>query len=96
MVATFIVDRSLDSWSPCDYNDVRRRRSALVITDTELALMASAATMGLRSKPNTRFRMPAAVGDWRAVARDLGIAAGQIERMTSAFVHADLDLASHE
>lgn len=38
----------------------------------------------------------AAVAEWRTVARDLGIAAGEIERMASAFAHADLELAKHE
>ncbi len=34
------------------------------------------------------------VADWRTVARGIGIAPGQIERMASAFEHADLALAS--
>lgn len=38
----------------------------------------------------------ASVAEWRTVARDLGIAAGEIERMASAFAHADLELAKHE
>ena len=36
--------------------------SALLITDTELKLMAAAAMMGLSNIPNLGYRMPAAMG----------------------------------
>ncbi len=39
-----------------------RRRSALLITDTELRLMAAAAMMGLSNTPKNGYRMPAATG----------------------------------
>lgn len=39
-----------------------RNRSALPMTDTELKLMAPAATMGLRSRPKAGYRTPAAIG----------------------------------
>lgn len=35
------------------YNRTRRRRRALLTTDTELKLMAAAAIMGLSNRPNT-------------------------------------------
>ena len=39
-----------------------RSRSAFVITDTELRLIASAAIMGESSQPVNGYRMPAASG----------------------------------
>ena len=39
-----------------------RKRSALVITDTELKLMASAAIMGDSSQPVNGYSTPAASG----------------------------------
>ena len=37
----------------CPHNPAPRSRSALLTTDTELRLIASAATIGESSKPNT-------------------------------------------
>jgi len=39
-----------------------RRRSALAMTETELALIAAAATIGLSSTPRTGYSTPAATG----------------------------------
>jgi len=39
-----------------------RNRSELLITETELKLMAAAAKIGLRSNPKNGYRMPAAIG----------------------------------
>jgi len=39
-----------------------RRRRALVITETELKLMAAAAKIGLSSRPKNGYRTPAAMG----------------------------------
>ncbi len=36
--------------------------SALLITDTELKLIAAAAKIGLNRMPNLGYRMPAAIG----------------------------------
>lgn len=47
--------------------DARLRRSALVMTDTELRLMAAAAIIGLRSNPKNGYRTPAAIGIPRAL-----------------------------
>jgi len=44
------------------YSFTFRRRSALVITETLLKLIAAAAMMGLSSHPNLGYRMPAAIG----------------------------------
>ena len=41
---------------------MRRSRSALAMTDTELRLIAAAASMGLRRRPNAGYRTPAAIG----------------------------------
>jgi hypothetical protein len=41
---------------------VFRSRSAFVITDTELKLIAAAAIMGLKSNPENGYRIPAAIG----------------------------------
>lgn len=35
----------------------------------------------------------AAVSDWRDTAKDIGLSAREIERMASAFQHADLNKA---
>jgi len=43
-------------------NVVRRNRSALPTTDTELRLIASAAIIGESSTPNTGYSTPAAIG----------------------------------
>jgi hypothetical protein len=43
-------------------SDTCRNRSALVITETELKLMAAAAIMGLRSRQNHGYNAPAAIG----------------------------------
>ena len=48
-------------------NRVWRRRSALVITKTELKLMAAAAMTGLSSRPKNGYRTPAANGTPRAL-----------------------------
>lgn len=40
----------------------RRRRSALVMTDTELKLIAAAAIMGLSNRPKIGYSTPAAIG----------------------------------
>jgi hypothetical protein len=39
-----------------------RSRNALVITETELKLMAAAAIMGDNKRPNTGYKTPAATG----------------------------------
>ena len=39
-----------------------RRRSAFAITETELKLIAAAASIGLSNNPNTGYRTPAASG----------------------------------
>ena len=44
------------------YNFTRRNRNALVITETELKLIAAAAIIGLKSRPKAGYRMPAAIG----------------------------------
>ena len=44
------------------YSLALRKRSALVITETELKLMAAAAKMGLSSIPKNGYRTPAAIG----------------------------------
>lgn len=41
---------------------MRRKRSALAITDTELKLMAAAAIMGESSRPKTGYSTPAQLG----------------------------------
>lgn len=41
---------------------IRRNRKALVITDTELKLMAAAAIMGESSRPKKGYNTPAATG----------------------------------
>lgn len=46
---------------------IRRSRKALVITDTELKLMAAAAIMGDSSRPKTGYSTPAATGTPRAL-----------------------------
>src|SRR5690606_1180943 len=48
----------------------RPSRKALVITDTELRLMASAASIGLSSRPNVGYRTPAATGTPMALYRN--------------------------
>ena len=45
-----------------DHNAVRRNRSALLTTDTELKLMASAANIGDNTIPNHGYSTPAATG----------------------------------
>ena len=52
------------SSKPSDYTEnlTARRRSALVISDTELKLIAAAAIMGLSSSPKNGYRIPAAIG----------------------------------
>ena len=45
-----------------NYNFVFRNRRALVITDTELKVMAAAAIIGLNRMPNIGYRTPAAIG----------------------------------
>ena len=44
-----------DDWplAPAVYSSILRSLSALLITDTELNVMAAAASMGLNSSPNT-------------------------------------------
>ena len=44
------------------HNVARLRRSAFPITDTELNVMAALAIIGLSSRPNHGYRMPAAMG----------------------------------
>ncbi|SPF41416.1 conserved hypothetical protein [Candidatus Sulfotelmatobacter kueseliae] len=44
------------------YSFTLRNRSALVITETELKLMAAAAKMGLKSNPKNGYSTPAAIG----------------------------------
>ena len=44
------------------HNSTRRRRSALLITDTELKLIAALAIIGLSSTPKTGYSTPAAIG----------------------------------
>src|ERR1041385_4278923 len=39
-----------------------RSRSALVMTDTELKVIAAAAIIGLRSRPKSGYSTPAAIG----------------------------------
>lgn len=48
--------------SPNTYKLTRRKRKALVITDTELKLMAAAAIIGDRSNPKMGYSTPAATG----------------------------------
>ena len=43
------------------YSDTRLSLKALNITETELALIASAATIGDSNSPNTGYRTPAAM-----------------------------------
>jgi len=43
-------------------SSIFRSRKALLITETELRLIAAAASIGLSSRPNTGYRMPAATG----------------------------------
>jgi hypothetical protein len=45
----------------------RRKRSALAMTDTELTAIAALASMGLRSKPNSGYATPAAIGTPKAL-----------------------------
>ena len=45
----------------------RDKRRALLTTDTELRLIASAAIIGLSSRPNTGYSTPAAIGTPRAL-----------------------------
>jgi hypothetical protein len=45
-----------------NYSRACLSRSALVMTDTELSDMASAATIGLSSTPNAGYSTPAAIG----------------------------------
>jgi len=49
------------------YSLAWRRRRALVMTDTELKLIAAAAKMGLSRMPKNGYRMPAAMGTPRAL-----------------------------
>jgi hypothetical protein len=44
------------------YRRAKRKRNEFVITDTELRLIAAAATMGLKRSPNAGYRTPAASG----------------------------------
>lgn len=44
------------------YSLIRRNRSALLITDTELKLIAAAAMMGESSNPKSGYKTPAAMG----------------------------------
>lgn len=44
------------------YNETRRSLSALPITETELKLIAAAASIGLSNKPKNGYRIPAAIG----------------------------------
>ena len=46
---------------------MRRSRSALPITDTELRLIAAAASIGLSRIPNAGYRTPAAIGTPRTL-----------------------------
>ena len=49
--------------APNDYDSrMPRRRSALPMTETELRAMASAATIGLSSRPKAGYSTPAASG----------------------------------
>ncbi len=45
-----------------NYSFTWRRRSALVITETELNVIAAAAMIGLRSSPKNGYSTPAATG----------------------------------
>jgi hypothetical protein len=44
------------------YNLMVRRRSALVITETELNVIAALANIGLSSNPKNGYSTPAAIG----------------------------------
>ena len=50
------------SFAPLSHSPRRRSRSALLMTDTELNVMAALAIMGLRSSPHTGYSTPAAIG----------------------------------
>ena len=55
-------DRARNSMLAIYYSAVRRSRSALVMTDTELNVMAAAAIIGLSRMPKNGYRRPAAIG----------------------------------
>src|SRR5690349_5724916 len=46
----------------CPYRCTLRRRSALPMTSTELALIAALAIIGLSKRPNAGWSAPAAIG----------------------------------
>ena len=52
----------IDVHQTADQSLAVRKRSALLITDTEDKLMAAAAMTGLSSTPNTGYKTPAATG----------------------------------
>lgn len=54
--------RLCDGVGPQTHTRLRRRRSALPMTDTELKLMARAAIMGDSSQPVSGYSTPAAMG----------------------------------
>src|SRR5438132_13328514 len=49
-------------YGPIDHRDTHRRRSALVMTVTELRLIAALAIIGLSSRPANGYSTPAAIG----------------------------------
>ncbi len=49
-------------WLKHPYSFARFSLKALLITDTELRLMAAAAIIGDSSRPNTGYKIPAAIG----------------------------------
>jgi len=49
---------SRSHWKTSPYSRALRRRSAFVITETELKVMAALAIMGLSSRPTTGYRTP--------------------------------------
>ena len=51
----------------CDYSDNVRNRKAFPITDTELNVIAAAASIGLSKMPKTGYSTPAAIGTPRAL-----------------------------
>jgi hypothetical protein len=63
------LPRTVDITTKADhvYIFVTRSRNALPITDTELRLIAAAATMGDSSRPNIGYSTPAATGMPRAL-----------------------------
>lgn len=55
-------DLKLSLFQLCNYRESFRNRKALVITETELKLIAKAATIGESNKPKIGNKTPAAMG----------------------------------